>query len=277
MEDEHLSGEFVQDMRRFLKEAGVTYSVVAPPGEHISAVFVGGVTKAIVFGLQAKASGIDVPNDYVASYAAEFPDKLIGYCAVDPTDPNARLEVERSYHELGLKGLKLGPIYQHVHPLDKRFYPVYQRCAELGMPIIFHQGSTTPRSAPLRVSSPLFIEDIAIEFPGLKMQIAHMGHPWYTETIQVLRKQPNVFADISSLWPRPWQFYNAMILAQEYGVTGQIVYGTDFPFGTPDDTLNGLFNLNKMVEGTHLPRVRDEVIEDILDRNADRIYGFLWN
>jgi len=145
------------------------------------------------------------------------------------------------------------------------------------MAIVFHQGSTTPRSAPLSVNSPLFIEDIAIEFPELKIQIAHLGHPWYTETIQVLRKQPNVFADISSLWPRPWQFYNALILAQEYGVTSKIVYGTDFPFGTPQGTIGGLLGLNHMVEGTNLPRVREEVIEAILDKNAERIYGFLWD
>jgi predicted TIM-barrel fold metal-dependent hydrolase len=276
MEEKHLSGQFLEDMQRFLNEAGADYSVAAPPPGHMETVFKEGVEKATVFGLQASASGIIVPNDYIANYVAEFPDKLVGYCSIDPLDPNARREVERSYHELSLKGLKLGPIYQHVHPHDKRFYSVYQRCNELGMPLIFHQGSTTPRDAPLSVSSPLFIEDIAIEFPDMIIQIAHMGHPWYTETIQVLRKQRNVVADISSLWPRPWQFYNAMILAQEYGVTDQIVYGTDYPFGTPEDTLNGLMGLNKMVEGTNLPRVRDDVIESILDKNAERIYGFLW-
>lgn len=275
--ENHLSGEFAKDMQRFLNEAGVSdYSLDAPPTAHFKTVFAEGVEKAIVFGLQANASGINVPNDYVAEYIAEFPDKVAGYCSVDPTDPGARLEIDRSYHELGLKGLKLGPIYQHVHPHDKRFYPLYQRCNELGMPLLFHQGSTTPRTAPLRVSSPLLIEDIAIEFPKLKIQIAHMGHPWYTETIQVLRKQPNVFADISSLWPRPWQFYNAMILAQEYGVTDQIVYGTDYPFATPEDTIQGFLGLNKMVEGTNLPRVREDVIEAIMDKNAERIYGFLW-
>lgn len=277
MEAEHLSGEFMQDMQRFLNEAGVgNYSVAAPPPAQMQTVFRQGVEKAIVFGLQASASGINVPNDYVASYVAEFPDRLVGYCSVDPLDPDARRELERSHRELGLKGLKLGPIYQHVHPHDKRFYPLYQYCNEVRMPLLFHQGSTTPRSAPLRVSSPLFLEDIAIEFPNLKIQIAHMGHPWYTETIQVLRKQRNVIADISSLWPRPWQFYNAMILAQEYGVTDQIVYGTDFPFATPEDTINGFLGLNKMVEGTHLPRVRDDVIEAILDKNGERLLGFLW-
>lgn len=277
MAAEHLSGAFLADMQRFLDEAKVSdYEVAAPPTAHLETVFQQGVQKAFVFGLQAKASGINVPNDYIADYVTEFPDKLVGYCSVDPTDPRARLELERCHGELGLKGLKLGPIYQHVHPLDRRFYPIYQRCEELGMPLLFHQGSTTPKEAPLKFSNPLFIEEIAIEFPQLLIQIAHMGHPWYTETIQVLRKHRNVVADISSLWPRPWQFYNAMILSQEYGVTDQIVYGTDFPFGTPGDTINGLLGLNEMVAGTNLPRVGDEVIQAILDRNAERIYGFLF-
>jgi predicted TIM-barrel fold metal-dependent hydrolase len=273
-----LTGQFRADMEKFLREAGKAGEgrvIGADWADHFR-VMDGVVDRVIVFGLQASYSGINVPNDYIAEYARQHPGRIVGFCSVDPHDPRARQELERSRSELGLKGLKLGPIYQDVHPHDRRYYPIYQRCAELKMPIIFHQGSTTPRQIHLAIASPLLIEDIAIEFPELKMHIAHLGHPWMIETIQVLRKQPNVYADISSLWPRPWQYYNALVLAQEYGVISQIVFGSDFPFGTPRETIDSLLGLNRMVEGTNLPRIKDETVDAILYRNAERIYGFLW-
>lgn len=275
---EFLTGQFRADMEKFLREAGKAGEgrVIGADWSDHHRVMDGVVDRVIVFGLQAGFSGINVPNDYIADYARQHAGRIVGFCSVDPRDPGARQELERSRSELGLKGLKLGPIYQDVHPHDRRFYPIYQRCAELGMPIIFHQGSTTPRQIRLAIASPLLIEDIAIEFPQLKMQIAHLGHPWMVDTIQVLRKQPNVYADISCLWPRPWQYYNALVLAQEYGVISQVVFGSDFPFGTPKETIDSLLELNRMVEGTNLPRIRDETIDAILYRNAERIYGFLW-
>jgi len=276
---EFLTGQFQEDMEKFVREAGKAAEgrVTNADRDRHARAMENLVDRAIVFGLQASFSGVSVPNDYVAEYAQLFPEKIVGFSSVDPLDPGARLELERSYYELGLKGLKLGPIYQNVHPHDRRFYPLYQRCAELNMPIVFHQSSTTPRSVRLAIASPLLIEDLAIEFPQLKIQIAHMGHPWYIETIQVLRKQPNVCADISSLWPRPWQFYNALILAQEYGVVPKLLFGTDFPFGTARESIDSLIGLNRMVEGTNLPQIREDTISAIIYGNAERIYGFLWS
>jgi hypothetical protein len=275
---EFMTGQFRADMEKFFREgnrAGADRVTGADWDDHQAAMR-GVIDRVIVFGLRAEASGIMVPNDYIAEYARRHPGQVVGYCSVDPRDPNALAELERSHGELGLKGLKLGPIYQDVHPHDLRVRQLYRRCADLNMPVIFHQGSTTPRQIRLALASPLLIEDIAIEFPDLRLHIAHLGHPWMTETIQVLRKQPNVFSDISCLWPRPWQLYNALVLAQEYGVIGQIVFGSDFPFGTARETIASLQSLNHMVEGTNLPRIRDETVAAIIHHNAERIYGFLW-
>jgi predicted TIM-barrel fold metal-dependent hydrolase len=275
---ETMTGTFRAEMDKFLREAGKEgeYQVGAAEWDDHARGVAAVVDRAIVFGLQANHAGINVPNDYIADYVKQHPDKLAGFCSVDPSDPNAYRELQRSYHELGLKGLKVGPIYQDVHPHDRRFWPLYRACNELKMPIVFHQGSTTPRNIHLLIASPMLIEDIAIEFPDLQIQIAHMGHPFMTETIQVLRKQPNVVADVSCIWPRPWQFYNAVIQAQEYNVTDKLVFGSDFPFGTPQDGIDGLNGLNRQVEGTNLPRIRDDVLDAILHRNAERIYDHLW-
>jgi hypothetical protein len=94
-----------------------------------------------------------------------------------------------------------------------------------------------------------------------------MGHPWYEETIAVVRKQPNVYCEISALCYRPWQFWNILACAQEYRMTDKIFFGTDFPFSHVAESIEGLRNVNKVVEGTNLPRISTEVIEGILHSN----------
>jgi uncharacterized protein len=95
-----------------------------------------------------------------------------------------------------------------------------------------------------------------------------MGHPWIEDTIVMIRKQPNMYADISALHYRPWQFYNALISAKEYGVLDKLLFGSDFPFTTPEASIAGLRNFNSIVEGTKLPRLTDEEIENIIHSPA---------
>src|SRR5204863_7334860 len=123
---------------------------------------------------------------------------------------------------------------------------------------------TFPQKAPLKFSLPILLEDVAMLFPRLKMIIAHMGHPWIAETVVLIRKQPNFFADISALHYRPWQFYNALITAKEYGVLNKLLFGSDFPFTTPDATLESLRNFNNIVAGTNLPKLASEEIEMLI-------------
>jgi hypothetical protein len=96
------------------------------------------------------------------------------------------------------------------------------------------------------------------------MIVAHMGHPWIDETIVLIRKQPNFYADISALHYRPWQFYNALILAKEYGVLHKLLFGSDYPFTTPEATLEALKSFNNMVTGTNLPRLSSEEIQILI-------------
>ena len=98
------------------------------------------------------------------------------------------------------------------------------------------------------------------------MILAHMGHPWYEDTIAVVRKQPNVYAEVSALYYRPWQFWNIMVSAQEYLITDKIFFGTDFPFTTVADSIAGLRSINEQVKGTNLPRVATELRKSIHSR-----------
>jgi len=228
--------------------------------------------RCIVFGVAAKHSGIAASNDLIADYQDAHPEKIIGFAAVDPNEPNAIEELEHVVLDRGLRGLKLTPIYSDFHPMDERVQPVYEFCAKRGLPIVFHQGTTFVQAAPLKYSLPILLEDVALKYPDLVMVVAHLGHPWEADTIVMIRKQPNMFADLSALYYRPWQFYNSMVLAMEYGVLDKLLFGTDYPVTTIEESLAGIRNLNQ-VAAPNMPQVPVEKIEEILQRDALKLLG----
>lgn len=256
----HISEEFAAEANA--RSRGKPLELHTPPERHWTAMQ--NVDKAIVFGVRAFHSGLTSPNEYIADYIRAHPQKLIGFAAVDPAHDNVQEILEHAVEDLKLRGAKLGPIYQNIHPMDDRMLPVYEFCQKHNLPIMIHQGTTFPRRAPLKFSLPILLEDVAMKFPDLKMIIAHMGHPWIAETIVLIRKQPNFFADISALHYRPWQFYNGIICAKEYGVLNKLLFGSDYPYTNPDATIKDLRNINKMVEGTNLPKLASEEIEALI-------------
>jgi predicted TIM-barrel fold metal-dependent hydrolase len=265
----HLTDAFVEEANA--RARGKKMDLHVPPERHLAAME--GVDKVIVFGMRAFHAGIMTPNDYIAEYQQEHPDKVIGFAAVDPTRDKVRDTLEHAILELGLKGVKLGPIYQNIHPTDNRMMAVYEFCEAHNLPIMIHQGTTFPTKAPLKYSLPILLEDVAMQFPDLKMIIAHLGHPWMDDTIVLIRKQPNFYSDISALHYRPWQFYNGLMSAKEYGVWDKLLFGTDFPFTTFEASASALRNINKMVEGTGLPRFEEQEIEDLIHSPTMELMG----
>jgi hypothetical protein len=136
-----------------------------------------------------------------------------------------------------------------------------------------HTGTTYRRTAPLGYSRPWRFDEVALRYPELRLVMAHVGHPFCEECLVVIRKQPHLYADISALWYRPWQFYNMLIAAQEYHVTHKLLFGTDYPFTNVADSVRGLRQVNDQVAGTHLPRVSQETIDGILERDAFALLG----
>jgi len=265
----HLSEEFIREAQARSRSKPIDLD--ASPEKHLEAMRC--VDRVIVFGLRASYVGHLVPNEFIAGYANQHPDKVIGFASVDPSYESTRDTLEHAIDTLKLRGVKLGPIYQNIHPTDKRMMEVYEFCQARNLPIMVHQGTTFLRRAPLKYSLPLLLEDVAMEFPDLKMVIAHLGHPWISETLVLIRKQPNLYADISALHYRPWQFYNALILAKEYGVLDKLLFGSDYPFTTPEASLQGLRNFNKLAQGTNLPRLEEEEIEKLIHAPALTFLG----
>ena len=212
-------------------------------------------------------------NDATATFVAAHPDRLIGFMALHPHDAGCMDEFERCRTALGLKGVKLGANYQNFDPLEARALAIYERAQRFGLPILFHQGTSPVRDAPIRYSQPLLMDELAIRYPDLTMILAHMGHPWQVETCVVIRKHPNLFADVSANFYRPFSLWEQLVKATEWKVLDKLLFGTDFPVTTVQETIDGLRAVNRLVEGTNLPRVPEEAVEAIIHRDALALLG----
>jgi predicted TIM-barrel fold metal-dependent hydrolase len=223
------------------------------------------VDKAIVFALgYGDSIGIESSDETTAAAVGKYPGKFVGFAYVDPRRPDYMDRLVHGIEDLGLKGVKFGPIYNGVPLWDKRLEPVYEYLQKRNLPLTMHMGTTFARNAPVDLGRAIHVEPIALKYPDLTMVLAHMGHPWYEDAIVVSRKQPNVFLEVSALHYRPWQYYNILMCAQEYRIADKIFFGTDFPFARVDESVEGLLSINDQLEGTKLPRVSEETMQSIL-------------
>jgi predicted TIM-barrel fold metal-dependent hydrolase len=229
--------------------------------------------RVVCFGLRGLMTGLHVPNDHIAQFVARAPGKLIGFMSLDPSEPGWMDDFERSRTVLKLKGVKLGPIYAGFDPTDPKLDPLYSACARHNLPVLIHVGTSFVRFGPLEWSRPILVDSIARRHPDLKVIMAHLGHPWEGEAIAVARKHPNVYADVSALHYRPWQFYHSLMLAQEYGALQKLLFGSDFPFTTPALSMEGIRNANRFSVGTSLPRVNEQALEALIHRDT---LNLLW-
>lgn len=230
-------------------------------------------TTTIVFGGKAKLSGLWVDDKTVADYVARDAKRLIGFMSVDPTQDGWEREMRVGHEELGLRGIKLLPMYAGFSPDDPKLEPLWRYAEKNGLPVLLHMGTTFIAQAPLAFTLPRLIEPVAVKHPGVKIILAHLGHPYEGECIVTIRKHENVFADVSALHYRPWQLYNSLMLAQEYGVWHKLLFGTDFPFTTVNASIEGIRRLNDMLEGTKLPRLDVAQIEAMITRDSLTLLG----
>lgn len=227
-----------------------------------------GVEKAIVFSPQYKDStGVDGSDDETEAAVRASRGKFVGFAYVDPRKPDCLEQLKYSIEHRGFRGVKYGPIYSGVPLSDSRFEPILEYCQKNDVPVTLHMGTTYVRNAPVELGRAIHIEPVAMKYPDLKIILAHLGHPWIGDCIAVARKQPNVYTEVSAQFYRPWQYYNNLMLCQEYGIIDKVFFGTDFPFSGVDESIAGLKGVNRFVEGTNLPRVSDESISTILYSN----------
>ncbi|MBL8808843.1 MAG: amidohydrolase family protein [Planctomycetaceae bacterium] len=229
--------------------------------------------RTIVFGGKAKLSGLWVDDHEVARYVASHPRHLIGFLSLDPTQPGWQKEMQQGHQELGMKGIKLMPMYAGFRPDDERLNELWQYAQTHQLPVLLHTGTTFISQAPLEYTLPRHLDPVAIRYPETRMILAHLGHPFEGECIAVIRKHPHLYADLSALHYRPFQLYQSLMLVQEYGVWDKVLFGTDYPFTTVQASVQGLRNLNQMVEGTQLPRLNEKAIERLIYRDSLPLLG----
>ena len=221
----------------------------------------------VIFSVDTETSTGEPPdtNDYVAGIVQNHPEQFIGFATVDPwKGRKAVQELERSVRDLGLRGLKLHPIHQAFFPNDTRFYPLYEKCVELGVPALFHTGfaaagAGTSRGGGLKLkySAPIpGIDDVAADFPDLTVIMAHPSWPWLEEQIAIALHKANVYLDLSGWSPR--FIPEALIQETNTRLRDKVLFGSDFPYLQPDRWLR---------EWEELP-IRDEVRPKVLLENA---------
>jgi uncharacterized protein len=258
-----------------LEQASTSYFKVSDPRRptlpEIAAYYRERRMACVVFTVDAQAATGQppVPNEEVAEAAAANPDVIIPFASIDPARGRAGARRARVLvEEHGVRGFKFHPSMQAFYPNDRAAYVLYEAIEELGVPAVFHTGQTGIGAGAaggggirLKYSNPMLIDDVAADFPGMPIILAHPSFPWQDEALAVATHKPTVHIDLSGWSPKyfpPLLVQYANSLLQD-----KVMFGSDYPLLTPDRWL---------ADFEKLP-VKPEVREKILKHNAARLLG----
>ena len=192
-------------------------------------------------------------------------------------DVPAEEMIPASFEGVSTDVVEMGPVSPAnctggaIDPDDERLDPIWNYSAKHRLPVLLHTGTTFISQARLDYTLPRLLDVVAIRHPDVKIILAHLGHPFEGECVVTIRKHPNLYADVSALHYRPFQLYHSLMLVQEYGVWNKLLFGSDYPFTTVDASLEGMRALNDMLEGTRLPRLNMEKMEEMFFRDTLRV------
>lgn len=220
----------------------------------------GGVDRALISAWYAPHR-ILISNDEVAGFVESAPDRLIGVGSVDISEPmKAVREVRRCVEELGFVAVRVLPWLWETPPTDRRFYPLYATCCELGIPFCTQIGHTGPLMSS-EVGRPIYLDRVALDFPELCIVGGHIGYPWTDEAIAVATKHENVYIDTSAYTVR--RYPEALVAYLRTHGRNKVLFGSNYPMISPAKCLEGLDGLGLDVETTAL----------FLGGNAERVFN----
>ena len=191
-----------------------------------------GVDEAVVLGEVVPLASGTVTNERICTYARQGNDLegavwLHPFVSLNPGvhhDPGRELDSLRARWRVA--GVKLTPPYQHFMPADPRLYPLYARCQEIGLPVLFHTGLSTFRGSRLKYADPLLVDDVAVDFPRLRIVLAHSGRGvWYREAALMARLHEHVYLELAGLPPRNLRAY----FPDLDHLADKIIFGSDWP------------------------------------------------
>ena len=245
-------------------------AVHADEARHLAAI--DPVDRAIVLAFKSGYLQAEIPNRFVAEYVRRHAPKTVGFAGIDPTDRDWLEELRLAQDELGLKGVIISPEMQNFHPADTRAMRLYAQCAQRGMPVLFEQSHRSP-AAKLEYAQPSLLDEVAREFPNLRIVVSRLGYPWISQTVVLLGKHPQVFADVAGLVSQPWLSYTALLECHEYGVLDKLLFGSDFPYRSPAACIEALYSLNQFSNGGNLRPIPREQLRGIVERDTLKLLG----
>jgi predicted TIM-barrel fold metal-dependent hydrolase len=208
-------------------------------------------------------------NIEIAELAAEHADVVIPFASIDPARGAAGVrQARRLITEFGVRGFKFHPGTQAFFPNDRMAYPLYEVIEEHGLVALFHTGQTGVGAGArggggirLKYSNPLYLDDVAADFPDLDIIMAHPSFPWQDEALSIASHKPRVYLDLSGWSPK----YFSPLLVQYAGslLRHKVLFGTDFPVITPERWITDFDNL----------AIKPEVRPLIMKENAARLLG----
>ena len=207
-------------------------------------------------------------NDEVLAAAQANPDVLIPFGSVDPHKGKLAVRQARELIDAGVRGFKFHPNTQAFWPNDHTFYPLYEVIAEAGLISLFHTGTTGIGAGMpggggvhLKYSNPMVVDDVAADFPQMRIILAHPSFPWQEEALAIAVHKPNVYIDLSGWSPK--YFPEILIQYTNTRLKDKMLFGSDFPLITPDRWL---------ADFEKLP-IKDEVRPLVLKHNAAKLLG----
>ncbi len=211
-----------------------------------------------------------IPNEEIAEAALENSDMMVAFASIDPHKGMMGVrEARRLISDYKVGGFKFHPTMQGFFPNDRLAYPLYEAIAEAGLPAIFHSGhsgmGTGMRGGGglrLKYSNPIHLDDVAADFPDMKIIIAHPSWPWQDEALSVCLHKPNVYIDLSGWSPK--YFPPQLVQYANTQLKEKMLFGSDFPLITPD----------RWMKDFEAAGFKPEVRPLILKENAARLLGF---
>lgn len=213
-------------------------------------------------------------NEKLSQYVLQHEDKMVGFALVDPTKDDVSTKgLINATEKLGLKGVVLHCCGCGFHPCHSRAMQFYESAEKLGLPVFFHNGGALGSAGFLDFAQPFLLDEVARNFGGLKFVIGTMGMPFIEQTLSMVAKHENVYADLTIKPGSVWQVYNMVVAANECKVMDKLLFGSGFPSSNAGECMETLLGFNKLLADTNLPTVPRGEIRNIIERDALNLLG----
>lgn len=227
------------------------------------------VDVAFVLGARADRLDVHVSAEQVAAFVNRLPDRRLGFAGIDPLAPDPIADVDRALG-LALVGIVLSPADAGCRPTHERFAQVLEHAAARGAPVIISNPALLHRRSVLEFARHALLDEPLGALPDLRVLLSDLGLVPLEETLSLLAKHENVFAEISSLLSRPTHLHRTITLAHERNVAHKLFLGSGYPDATPRQALEDLYRANSGGSGpttNFSPPIPRAVLHDIAERN----------